>query len=151
MALPVRKNLSHDVHQTPGQPVIVFITVCTRGRERWLASDENHELITDAWNSARAWLVGRYVILPDHIHLFVAPGEIDLPLENWVVYWKTLFTRAHKVPEHCWQPEFWDTRLRSGESYEDKWEYVRNNPVRHGLVGAAGDWPFQGELNALEW
>ncbi len=32
-----------------------------------------------------------------------------------------------------------------------KWEYVRNNPFRKGLVANADDWPYQGVLNDLEW
>ena len=39
--------------------------------------------------------------------------------------------------------------LMTAESYDDKWEYVRLNPVRHGLVVRPGDWPYQGELNVL--
>jgi hypothetical protein len=30
-----------------------------------------------------------------------------------------------------------------------KWLYVRNNPVRHGLVEHPDDWPFQGVMNIL--
>ena len=50
-----------------------------------------------------------------------------------------------------WQREFWDRQLRRVESYEEKWQYVRNNPVRHGFVSRAEDWPYQGELDVLEW
>ena len=49
-----------------------------------------------------------------------------------------------------WQEEFFDHLLRSGESYESKWEYVRDNPVRAGLVKCASEWRFQGELNKLQ-
>jgi hypothetical protein len=34
---------------------------------------------------------------------------------------------------------------------DDKWSYVRENPVRAGLVARAEDWPYQGELNVLDW
>ncbi|MEO6971176.1 MAG: hypothetical protein ABI217_09810 [Chthoniobacterales bacterium] len=50
-----------------------------------------------------------------------------------------------------WQRHHWDRQLRKGESYDDKWEYVRSNPVRHGLVTDAGAWPYQGELSELRW
>ena len=33
-----------------------------------------------------------------------------------------------------WQPGFFDHLLRNDESYSQKWEYVRENPVRAGLV-----------------
>jgi hypothetical protein len=45
----------------------------------------------------------------------------------------------------------WDTQLRRHESYDSKWEYVINNPVRAGLVKEPDDWPFQGALNVLRW
>ena len=33
--------------------------------------------------------------------------------------------------------------LRNDESYGEKWEYVRENPLRAGLVSRADDWPYQ--------
>jgi hypothetical protein len=39
--------------------------------------------------------------------------------------------------------------MRSAESYEEKWTYVRENPVRAGLVKRSTDWPFQGEIHRL--
>jgi REP element-mobilizing transposase RayT len=50
-----------------------------------------------------------------------------------------------------WQRDFWDTQLRRSENYESKWLYVVNNPVRAGLSKCVEEWPFQGELNVLEW
>jgi REP element-mobilizing transposase RayT len=112
-----------------------------------------HEAILNAWSNASTWLVGRYVILPNHVHLFCAPNGIDAPpLERWMRYWKSLVTRtlAKGSGEVC-QRHHWDRQLRRGESYSEKWEYVRNNPVRHGYVTNADNWPYQGELNELRW
>jgi REP-associated tyrosine transposase len=50
-----------------------------------------------------------------------------------------------------WQREHWDRRFRSSESYASKWKYVRRNPVRYGLCEHPDDWPYQGELNILQW
>jgi len=36
-------------------------------------------------------------------------------------------------------PGFFDHILRNDESYSEKWEYVRENPVRAGLVQRAQD------------
>ena len=36
--------------------------------------------------------------------------------------------------------------MRDDESYTEKWIYVRENPVRAGLVARADDWPYQGEF-----
>ena len=49
------------------------------------------------------------------------------------------------------QRDCWDTQLRKGENYAEKWHYVRNNPVRKGLVAEAKEWPWQGEIEVLQW
>ena len=45
-----------------------------------------------------------------------------------------------------WQEGFFDHLLRSYESYAQKWEYVRMNPVRAQLSKTPEDWPYQGEI-----
>jgi putative transposase len=49
-----------------------------------------------------------------------------------------------------WQREFFDHLLRSSESYGEKWNYVRDNPVRAGLVTSVEGRPHAGELERLE-
>ncbi len=77
----------------------------------------------------------------------------ETPLRKWVQYWKALASREWPRAEEqpIWQNDVWDTQLRRGESYSAKWEYVRNNPVRHLLAASAEDWPYQGELQVLPW
>ena len=147
----------HPVHLSPlelhNRCIIVFLTVCTSKRRQTLASPAVHQAIVGAWREAETWLVGRYVIMPDHVHLFCAPNGLDSPsLERWKRYWKSLVTKILS-PESgsIWQRHHWDRQLRSGESYGEKWDYVRNNPVRHEYVSNADDWPYQGELNILRW
>jgi putative transposase len=85
--------------------------------------------------------VGRYVIMPDHLHLFVCGGlEFDLGL------WIRGLKRAIISQTGIWQPGFFDHVLRSDESYGQKWQYVRENPVRAGLVHEADEWPYQGQI-----
>jgi len=125
-----------------------------RYRKPLLANDEAARLIADSWRAANFWRVGRYVIMPDHIHLFCAPNTFPAqPLKKWIGFWRNRVTRAwpcrSQVP--IWQREYWDRQLRRSESYAEKWQYVRNNPIRHGYVRRAEDWPYQGELNSLEW
>ena len=54
----------------------------------------------------------------------------------------------HVVPSKRTDMEegFFDHVLRSNESYSQKWNYVRENPVRSGLVKSVADWPYQGEI-----
>jgi REP element-mobilizing transposase RayT len=49
-----------------------------------------------------------------------------------------------------WQRGFFDHLIRNTESYAQKWDYVRENPVRAGLVSRREDWPFQGEIVEID-
>ncbi len=153
--LPKRRHPAHPaVLQIWDRPSIVFVTVCTRGRKPLLARHEVLVLLRAVWRDSNDWLVGRFVIMPDHIHLFCGPARLDSPpVGNWVRYWKSLATRRWPWPEErpIWQSDFWDRQLRHGESYSKKWEYVRLNPMRHGLVACPEDWRYQGEMNELRW
>ena len=131
---------------------VFFVTFCTRDH----AAIPDLRLAHDAFCTyaeraqARNVAVGRYVIMPDHIHLFVI-GDPNFLLSRWVGGSK----RAIVVALGChsgelWQPGFFDHVLRSDESYAQKWEYVRENPVRAGLVSNADEWPYQGEIVIID-
>jgi putative transposase len=128
--------------------------------------------------------VGRYVIMPDHVHFFIRGGP-DFVLSSWVGGLKramsvavlnrpqatrhpALDTRATTAVEAAmlaaipqatrlppqkrsvWQPGFFDHVLHTDESYAQKWNYVRENPVRAGLVVRWEEWPYQGEIVRID-
>jgi putative transposase len=132
-------------------PTIVFVAVCTEGRVPWLVEKGAHELLMESWAEADAWVIGYYLLMPDHLHLFCAPRNLEIPLERWVRLWKRSFTLKAQNVNWKWQAHEWDTRLRRSESYREKWDYIRQNPVRKGLVRNADEWPHQGMLNVLAW
>jgi REP element-mobilizing transposase RayT len=134
-----------------------FLTFNTHGRRKILANARVHEAFqtfAERAHSEHAVAVGRYVIMPDHIHLFVALPPDGLRLIAWVkalkaVLGKTLLESG--VPMPHWQEGFFDHVLRHAESYSLKWEYVRLNPVRAGLVENPDAWPWQGEVVRIEF
>jgi hypothetical protein len=91
----------HPVHLSPielhNRSVIIFVTACTAKRRPILASPSAHDAILAAWVTASTWLVGRYVIMPDHIHLFCAPNAPDAAsLERWM----RLVLEIPRDPDH---------------------------------------------------
>ena len=148
---PQRKHPAHGILVIDGQPTIIFDTVCTKDRKPWLACESVHQTLREVWQEAKARLMGRDMILPDHLHFFAAATESTIAYDRWVTYWKSQFRKRHGDPEHLWQTDHWDTRIRNAERYEEKYEYVRSNPVRLGLVEKPEDWPYQGEIHELRW
>jgi REP element-mobilizing transposase RayT len=135
---------------------LVFLTVCTAKRAPVLGNATVHSLLTTLWRESfgrNGWCVGRYVLMPDHVHLFAMPGENPDPLHQWVSRWKSISARqivaATGSVAPIWQRDYFDRFLRSVESYSAKWEYVCNNPVRANLVTMSADWPYQGVIHDL--
>ena len=133
---------------------IYFVTACTSVRARVLNNERAHGVFRRFCKKAvpRGVWVGRYVLMPDHIHLFVGIASEGPSLSDWMKALKRTLSSALIDSSGIyvsWQKGFFDHVLRSGESYAKKWEYVRLNPVRAGLVSCAEQWPYQGEINPL--
>ncbi len=142
-----RKHPAHGVHIDLGKPTIVFLTVCLVGmgthipskdRKLWLVCDEGHARLRDVWREAANGRRSLRANAGSCTILFCAPHDVDFSLDAWVRFWKGQFTRRSARLEGRWQSRHWDTRLRRGENYSEKWKYVRQNPVRAGLVADAG-------------
>ena len=172
-----RLDRRRPVHFPPigrhNQPTVVFLTICAKDRRPLLATPNMHRLLVNAWQMAKAWLVGDYLIMPDHVHLFCAPSGWPPPsFRSWVKYWKSLVARTWRKEgssggggdkdsnrkkrsvvdtRPLWQRDFWDTQMRSLDHYRAKCRYVMMNPVRKGLVKNPDDWPYRGSLTGIVW
>jgi putative transposase len=138
---------------------VYFITVCTLNRQSILASSHVHVAFRSYAARGKEFgaAVGRYVIMPNHLHVFVGLDR-KMTVSRWVKGLKRSLDDALRQTGHkpvalsrsklCgfWQPGAFDHLLRSTESYQQKWEYVWQNPVRAGLVQRPEDWPYQGEI-----
>jgi REP-associated tyrosine transposase len=133
---------------------VYFLTACIQDRRRVLANDEVHGSFRTFATIATDYsvLVGRYMIMPDHVHLFAAFSPKSPSLSAWMKSWKNAMSKTLNqmgIPAKHWEKDFFDHVIRSQESYGEKWSYVRENPVRAGLVKRSEDWPYQGEIHRL--
>src|SRR5205085_6607199 len=95
-----------------------------------------------------AW-IGAYILMPDHLHAFVALDDERIKLCDWTRSLKGVLSatlRKEGIAAPYWQKGFFDHVLRSQESAAQKWEYVRENPTRAGLVTRWSEWPYVGEI-----
>ena len=143
-------RLSRIFDQSP----LYFVTFNTWQRRPLLANDAVHESFRGyaIKNKERGFAVGRYVIMPDHIHLFCSPTSKDsVSITNWASFWKRKVSLDFPDLNPIWQRDCWDTQLRAHESYTEKWSYMERNPVRAGLVDHPDKWLFKGTINHLPW
>jgi putative transposase len=130
-------------------PPLYFITICTHNRRPILANEQlfDHFVELMKRKSEQGIACGEYVIMPDHIHLFLRIDPHQYQLGRTVGFIKKSLSaplRESGVPMPHWQPGFFDHVVRSADSYSEKWNYVRENPVRAGLVEFFNDWKYQG-------
>jgi REP element-mobilizing transposase RayT len=90
------------------------------------------------------------VIMPDHVHLLLQPlrGPDGWPYPLVDILQSLKSTTAHRINKllnhsgPVWEEESFDHVLRSGESLKKKAEYIRQNPVRRGLVKRPEDYKW---------
>lgn len=106
--------------------------------------------------SERPFTLEAQVILPDHVHLLwtLPEGDTDYPTRVRLI--KAAFTRlllrsrppaerSHsriaKGEQAVWQRRYWERTIRDERDFQANLHYIHINPVKHGLVSAARDWP----------
>ena len=90
------ENPASGVHIGLNQSNIVLLTITTDQRKPWLANERANQLLRETWSEATAWLVGDYLLMPDHLHCFCAPRDLHFGIEAWIKYWKREFAIKQK-------------------------------------------------------
>ena len=136
-----------------------FFTLVTEGRRKILTNTSSVALLDEAIEKIRSrhpFELIAQVVLPDHLHAMWSLPEGDA---NFSMRWRLIketFTRnyvkRHGAPEvsaerrargeHAiWQHRFWEHVIRDDRDFYTHLDYIHLNPVHHGLVAAAADWP----------
>ena len=147
-----RKTPAAVAHIFLGQTNIFFVTVNAKDRVPWINQPAVQVALVEIWrDQACAWRVGYYLLMPDHLQFFCAPYDLSFGIDDWVTYWKRQFSRQHLDQPWEWQRGAFHHRMRNRIEYEEKLAYVRENPLRKGLVKNPDDWPFQGHVHDVQW
>ncbi|WP_029920903.1 REP-associated tyrosine transposase [Nevskia soli] len=131
-----------------------FFTVTLRDRSSRLLVDCISQLRT-AYAQAQKRLpfeTVAIVILPDHLHaIWALPAEDSDYSGRWRLI-KASFSRsvakaglaerrAGTAGYDLWQSRFWEHTIRDDDDLKRHVDYIHYNPVKHGLVTKAADWP----------
>jgi putative transposase len=134
-----------------------FTVVLQDRRSHWLT--DHIGILRDCLALTRAdhpFRIDAMVVLPEHVHaLWTLPeGDANFPLRWQLV--KRRFTRqllcrrlldASASRRHgdgersLWQRRYWEHQIRDDDDFERHVDYIHYNPVKHGLVQRAVDWP----------
>ena len=141
-----RRNLPH--WQEPGR--VYFITWrCQKVRSLSL---EERTIILDAiryWDTIK-WTVYAAVVLSDHVHVLVQPlsqddgGAFDLGeiLHSIKRFSARKINQARGEQGSLWQDERFDRIVRDEAEFLEKWQYIRNNPVKEALAPFPEEYPW---------
>ena len=92
-----------------------------------------------------SYLVHRYVVMPDHLHIILTPG-MTTTLEKAVGLIKggssfEIGTKiAMKFP--VWHEGFAEHLIRDQDDYDSHVRYIDSNPIKAGLAREAGGYPY---------
>ncbi len=139
---PNRKTLPHAVPPWARGDDLYFITICAQPKgENQLCRPAPGSALLDTvavYRAQEKWYPLIFLLMPDHVHMLAAFAEVP-GMRASVSAWKRYTARQLGIR---WQRDFFDHRIRSHESAEEKLDYIRKNPVREGLVDRPEDWPW---------
>jgi putative transposase len=139
-----------------------FFTVVTGDRHPWLLAPEAIRALRHAFDAVRRrypFRVDAAVLLPDHVHVIWTQPSGDAEFgKRWslikrctgdgllevdtVPSAKSVTASMHRRRERgLWQRRFWEHRIRDADDFRNHCDYIHYNPVKHGLVARAADWP----------
>jgi len=114
------------------------------------------DLLRDALRQVkrqRPFTLSAVVVMPDHMHLLLQLPETDTNYSARLRDFKMLFVKALRAAggpirsdvwgeAGIWQARFWEHTIRDERDLAAHIDYIHFNPVKHGHVSRAVDWPY---------
>lgn len=141
--------------------VTYFFTVNTLKRQTFLLDDDVRAALREGIALVRQsypFIIDAWVLLPDHLHcLWTLPPDDGDFSARWRVIKRTVtqrcgarlhrpdlvnVRRTQRKQSTLWQHRYWEHLIRDEEDYRRHVDYIHWNPVKHGYVQRAGDWPY---------
>lgn len=138
----------------PGASVFFTVTLAERGSSLLVWHVEALRASVRATRASRPFRIDVWVVLPDHLHAVWTLPEGDADYSSRWKEIKTRFTKsvgltgrrsASKIAKGeagIWQRRFWEHHIRDDADHAAHIRYCWINPVKHGFVARAADWPY---------
>jgi putative transposase len=137
----------------PGATIFFTVGLADRGTMLLVDHVEKLRVAVAQTRQERPFRIDAWVVLPDHLHaVWTLPPDDAGFSTRWSVI-KARFARsvpaAPRRPSHrarrergIWQRRFWEHHVRGPEDFAAAVSYCHLNPVKHGWVTDATDWPY---------
>jgi putative transposase len=137
-----------------------FFTVNTLRRLPVLTEVPVREALREAIRHTRLTApfdIDAWVLLPDHLHCIWTLPQGDAAfsmrwskIKRYVSqrcgdtfgFENVSSSRTRRHESGLWQRRFWEHQIRDDADFARHVDYVHWNPVKHGLVARAVDWPY---------
>ncbi len=162
MKLPERKK-NRLKNYDYSQEGCYFVTLCTHNRQNLFVLEQSrvgndlcvvpslqneiiHKWIKETENKFQNIKFEKYVIMPDHLHFIVNIKErhIGRSLRDIMQFFKTMTTNDYiknikngnlkPFDKKIWQKSYYDHIIRNQDDYNEKWDYIENNPQKCDLT-----------------
>ena len=95
---------------------------------------------------AQGWALQAWAIFPNHYHFIAQAPSVECPLKQTIQslhsYTARELNRVNQTPGRRIWFQYWDTCITFERSYFARLNYVNQNPVKHGIVADAREYPF---------
>lgn len=125
-----------------------YVTCATFGRQPVLkdphAAHLLESVLRDLGRRHSFQTVG-HVILPEHAHLFLHPGErvtLDRIMHDLFAVFERGYLEMMGLPQGApvWQRAYRAVGIEDLKAFTDRLDYIHYNPVHHGLVARPEEW-----------
>ena len=128
-----------------------FFTLVTHSRQPIPASRDGIAVLRSAFRKVKAtrpFTIEAMVVLPDHLHCIWRIQEADT---DYASRWREIKKAVSRQiapgsdalgERRVWQRRYWEHLIRDEDDWRRHVAYIHYNPVKHGLVARAADWPW---------
>lgn len=126
-----------------------IVTASTLQKQHFFRADNRRQLLQDALfevTTAYDWPLQAWAVFANHYHFIAKSPDDAITLKKMIQRLHSQTARAVNRLDgvngrQVWF-QYWDTCLTFEQSYYARLNYVHNNPVKHGLVEDAVQYPF---------
>ena len=125
----------------PNCPMFFTVSLRRPGSDLLILQIERLRQAVRLTRAEMPFQINAWVVMPDHLHAIWT-----LPDARYDLRWRRIKARFSRglppTTQPVWQPRFWAQPLINAQDHDRHMRACQVDPLRHGLVDRAEDWPY---------